>query len=101
MVRTATVLAALSFTLGLGLSLPTASAEPIALNCAMEAFRQGLPASTCGPAIRVTDETPADESLVNRKNGKTITLEMVQNDAAWREQTANELKQNTTSEAPR
>jgi len=101
MVRTATILAALSFPLGLGLSIPTASAEPLPLNCVMEAFRQGLPASTCRPAIRVTGETPADESLVNRKNGKTITLEMVQNDVAWREQTAQELKQDTTSEVPR
>ncbi|WP_340117121.1 hypothetical protein [Pelagibius sp. 7325] len=101
MVRTATILAALSFPLGLGLSLPTASAEPLSLTCAMEAVRQNNPTSNCRPAIRVTDETPADESLVNRKNGKTITVEMVQNDVAWREQTAVELKQDTTSEAPR
>lgn len=101
MVRTATILAALSFPLGLGLSIPTASAEPLSLTCAMEAVRQGHAASNCGPAIRVTDERPADESLVNRKNGKTITLEMVKKDATWRAQTAEELKQDTTSEAPR
>ena len=101
MVRTATILAALSFPLGLGLSLSTASAEPLSLTCAMEAARQDISASNCRPAMRVTDETPADESLVNHKNGKTITLDMVQKDTAWRAQTAEELKQDTTSEAAR
>lgn len=101
MVCTATALAALSLSLGLGLSIQSASAEPIPLNCAMKAFGQDHAAGNCGPAIRVTDETPADESLVNRKNGKTITLEMVQKDAAWRAQTAEELKQDTISEVPR
>lgn len=100
MVRTATAFAALS--LSLGLSIPSASAEePLSLTCAMEAHRAGLPAGDCRTAVRVTDAKPADASLVNRKNGKTITLEMVQNDVAWRAQTAEQLKQDTTSEAPR
>ncbi|GAB4366234.1 MAG: hypothetical protein Kow00114_24050 [Kiloniellaceae bacterium] len=101
MLRTATAFAALSLSLGLGLSTPSASAEPIALTCAMEAHRAGQPADGCRTAIRVTDAKPADASLVNRKNGKTITLEMVQNDVAWRAQTAEQLKQDTTSEVRR
>lgn len=100
MVRTATAFAALS--LALGLSIPSVKAEePISLTCAMEAYRAGQSAGHCRTAIRVTDAKPAEKSLVNRKNGRTITLEMVQNDVTWRAQTAEKLKQDTTSEAPR
>jgi|GEM_PF-6143293 len=50
------------------------------------------------PGIRVTNETPDDDSLVNGRNGKTVTLEMVQKDAEWREETAEMLRDDDTSE---
>jgi len=104
MVRTATAIAALSLSLGLGLSL-SASAEPlnspIQLTGPMDAVRQGGKPSDAGPDLRVTAETPSGKPLVNRNNGKPVTLEMVQNDVQWREQTAETLQQDGTAAAPR
>jgi len=38
---------------------------------------------------------------VNQRNGKIITLEMVQNDAEWQAETAQMLKRDNTSEVVR
>ena len=53
------------------------------------------------PDIRVTNEKPDDASLVNGRNGKVVTLEMVKNDAEWREETAEMLEEDTASEPGR
>jgi hypothetical protein len=104
MVRTATAIAALSLSLGLGLSL-SASAEPlnspIQLTGPMDAVREGGTPSDGGPDLRVSEETPTGTPLLNQQNGKPVTVEMVQTDVKWREQTAETLKQDGTSGAPR
>ncbi len=103
MLRTATACAALSLSLGLGLNTP-ASADPLGdqplqLTGPMESVRQGGQPADGVPIFRITDAKPADDSLVNVKNGQTVTVEMVQNDVQWREQTAETLKQDGTSKA--
>lgn len=50
------------------------------------------------PPVRVTDTEPGGESLVNGRNGKTITLEMVQKETEWRAETAKMLQDDQTSE---
>jgi len=104
MVRTATACVALSLSLGLGLT-SIASAEPLnqplPLTGPMEAVRQGGKPSDGVPVFRITDAKPADASLVNASNGQTVTLEMVQNDVQWREQTAETLQQDGTSRTAR
>jgi hypothetical protein len=53
------------------------------------------------PNVRVTNAKPEGESLVNGRNGKTVTLEMVQKDSQWRAETAEMLQADRTSERRR
>lgn len=95
MLRSATACAVLS--LSLGLTLGTAAyADPIKLTGPMDAVQQGKDPSA---GYRIAGEQPDRMPLVDRKNGKPVTLEMVQNDIDWRAQTAESLKPDSTSEA--
>jgi hypothetical protein len=95
MLRSATACAVLSLSLGLALGT-TAHADPVKLTGPMEAVQRGQDPSD---GYRIAGEQPDGAPLVNRKNGKPVTLEMVQNDIDWRAQTAESLKPDSTSEA--
>jgi hypothetical protein len=98
MYRTAAAVAALALTAGLYLSTGPAMAEPE--NSQVTSARPAVEGMT-DDGVRVTDAKPADDSLVNLRNGKVITLEMVQNDAEWQAETAQMLKRDHTSEVVR
>jgi len=98
MFRTAAAVAALGLTAGLYLSTGTAMAEPE--DTMTPAERPAVEGKT-DAELRITDAKPEDNSLVNQRNGKIITLEMVQNDAEWQAETAQMLKRDNTSEVVR
>lgn len=98
MYRTAAAVAALGLTAGLYLTAGTAMAE--AEDSENITQRPAVEGKT-DAGLRVTDAEPAEDSLVNLRNGKVITLEMVQNDAAWQAETAEMLKRDNTSEVVR
>jgi hypothetical protein len=98
MLRTAAAVAALGLTAGLYLSTGTAMADPEDFMATTE--RPAVEGKT-DTEVRITDAKPEDNSLVNQRNGKVITLEMVQNDAEWQAETAQMLKRDNTSEVVR
>lgn len=98
MFRTAAAVAALGLTAGLYLSTGTAMAEPE--DSPLTAARPAVEGKT-DAGVRITDAKPEDNSLVNQRNGKVITLEMVRNDAEWHAETAQMLKRGRTSEVVR
>lgn len=100
MLRTAAAIAALGLTAGLYLTSGTAMAEPLANDPKVEAARPEVAGKTAAE-VRITNAKPEEESLVNPRNGKVLTLEMVHNDARWQRETAEMLKRDQTSEAVR
>jgi hypothetical protein len=98
MFRTAAAVAALGLTAGLCLSTGTAMAEPE--DSPLTAARPAVEGKT-DDSVRITEAKPAENSLVNQRNGKVITLEMVRNDAEWQAETAEMLKRDNTSEVVR
>lgn len=98
MYRTAAAVAALGLTAGLYLSNGTAIAEPKdSQNISQRPAVEGK----TDAEVRITNAKPEEDSLVNQRNGKVITLEMVQNDAEWQDRTAQMLKRDRTSEIVR
>ena len=96
MFRTAAAFAALGLTAGLYLTTGSAMAEP----GNPQPVRPAVEGKT-DAEVRITNAKPSDDSLVNSRNGEVVTLEMVQNNAAWQEETAEMLKRDRTSEAVR
>jgi hypothetical protein len=52
------------------------------------------------PAVTVTDAAPEAEPIVN-DDGEAVTLKDLKNEAEWREETAQMLQEDTTSEPTR
>ncbi len=100
MLRRKTALAALGAAAALFTLNPSFAEEP-KVDGAQQAAQPRDTADGNQPGIRVTNEKPDDASLVNGRNGKTVTLEMVQNDAEWREDTSEMLKRDKASDASR
>jgi len=102
MLRTAAAFAALSLSAGLCISSGTALADAArdADNTPVVVAHNAASDDNAA-TVRITDQKPADASLVNRRNGKTITLEMVKNDVEWREETAHMLQRDRTFQEPR
>ena len=98
MFRTAAAVAALGLTAGLCLASGNAMAEPE--DQLLTTARPAAEGKT-DDGVRITDAKPEDDSLVNQRNGKVITLEMVRNDAEWQAETARMLKRDKTSEVVR
>jgi hypothetical protein len=98
MFRTAAAAAALGLTAGFYLSTGTAMAEPE--NSTVTTERPAVEGKT-DDSVRITEAKPADDSLINQRNGKVITLEMVRNDAKWQAEAAEMLKRDNTSEVAR
>lgn len=95
MFRTASAAAALGLTAGLCLSTGTAMAEPE--DSLVTPARPAVEGKT-DAEVRIIDAKPADDSLINHRNGKVVTLEMLQNDAEWQAEAAEMLKRDNTSE---
>lgn len=98
MFRTAAAAAALGLTAGLYLSTGTAMAEPE--SSTVTTVRPAVEGNT-DAGVRITDAKPEDNSLINQRNGKVVTLEMLQNDAEWQAEAAEMLKRDNTSEVVR
>ena len=102
MLRTAAAFAALSLSAGLYLAPVIAQADPLNDNPAPILPSKWHHLAPSGDnEIYFTNDKSTGSSLVNRKNGRTITLEMVKNDVEWQEETAEMLRKDQTSEAPR
>ena len=106
MLRTAAAFAALGLTAGLYLTTGAAMAEPlhherqVAASGSAALWRPSVEGKT-DAEVRTTYGKPDGDSLVNNRNGKVITLEMVQNDARWQAETAEMLRRDRTSEVIR